>query len=182
MRLVATEYLSLDGVFEEPGHWSFPFFNEEAGQFKWSELQVSDALLLGRKTYEGFAAAWPTMTDTGEFGEKMNRMPKYVVSSTLDRVEWTGSKLVRGDVVGEVRRLKNEPGRDLLLSGSAQLFNSLMKENLIDLYRLMLHPIVLGKGRRLFADGVPEKTLDLTETKRFSSGITILEYTPARTL
>lgn len=111
MRLVATEYLSLDGVFEEPGHWSFPFFDNEAGQFKWAELQASDALLLGRKTYEGFAAAWPTMPGTGEFGEKTNSMTKYVVSSTLDKVEWTGSKLVKGDVASEMRKLKKEPGK-----------------------------------------------------------------------
>src|SRR5713101_3554801 len=93
----------------------------KAGQFKWAELQASDALLLGRKTYEGFAAAWPTMPGTGEFGEKMNSMTKYVVSSTLDKVEWTGSKLVKGDVASEMRKLKKEPGKNLLLSGSAQL-------------------------------------------------------------
>src|SRR4029077_20798180 len=123
MRLVATEYLSLDGVFEEAGRWSGPFFNAEAGQFKWDELKASDALLLGRKTYEGFAAAWPKMPGTGEFGEKMNSMPKYVISSTLDTVEWPGSRLLKGDVVEEVRKLKGAPGNDLLLSGSAQLFN-----------------------------------------------------------
>jgi len=180
MRLVATEYLSLDGIFEEPGHWSFPFFNDEAGQFKWAELQASDALLLGRNTYEGFAAAWPTMTNTGEFGEKMNGMTKYVISSTLDRVEWTGSKLVKGDVAEEVRKLKEEPGQDLLLSGSGQLFNALMRENLIDLYRFMLHPIVLGKGKRLFAEETDQSVLDLTETRQFASGIVILEYRPAK--
>jgi dihydrofolate reductase len=180
MRLVATEYLSLDGVFEEPGHWSGPFFNDEAGQFKWAELQASDALLLGRKTYEGFAAAWPTMPGTGAFGEKMNNMPKYVVSSTLDKLAWTGSKLIRGNVVEEVRKLKNQPGQDLLLSGSAQLFNALMKENLIDLYRIMLHPVVLGKGKRLFANDEAKRVLDLTNTKRFGKGITILEYGPAK--
>ena len=178
MRLVATEYLSLDGVFEEPGHWSGPFFNDEAGQFKWSELQASDALLLGRRTYEGFAAAWPSMPGTGEFGEKMNGMTKYVVSSTLDKVEWTGSRLLKGDPVEEVRKLKQQSGKDLLLSGSAQLFNALLRENLIDLYRVMLHPIILGKGKRLFAEG-PERVLTLTETKRFSAGIVILEYQPA---
>jgi dihydrofolate reductase len=182
MRLVATEYLSLDGVFEEPGQWSHPFFNDEAGRFKWGELQASDALLLGRKTYQGFAAAWPTMTDTGEFGEKMNGMAKYVISSTLDKVEWTGSKLVKGDVAAEVRKLKKEPGHDLLLCGSAQLFNALMRENLIDLYRFMLHPIVLGKGKRLFADGVDKRILDLAETKTFSSGIVIVEYGPSKRL
>ena len=181
MRLVATEYLSLDGVFEEPGKWSFPFFDEEAGQFKWNELQASDALLLGRNTYEGFAAAWPTMPGTGEFGEKMNSMPKYVVSSTLDKVEWAGSKLITGNVFDEVRKLKKAPGQDLLLSGSAQLFNALAQENLIDLYRFMLHPIILGKGKRLFADGVDRRVLTFTESKAFAAGIVILEYVPAKT-
>jgi dihydrofolate reductase len=180
MRLVATEYVSLDGVFEEPGHWSFPFFGEDAGQFKWAELQASDALLLGRKTYEGFAAAWPSMPNTGEFGEKMNSMTKYVVSSTLNKVEWTGSELIRGNVADEVRQLKARPGQDLLLSGSAQLLSTLMQDSLIDVYRIMLHPIVLGKGKRLFASGFDERSLDLTEIKRFSSGIVVLEYGPAR--
>src|SRR5437899_7813974 len=180
MRLVATEYLSLDGVFEEPGEWSGPFFNDEAGQFKWSELQASDALLLGRRTYQGFAAAWPSMTNTGEFGEKMNTMPKYVVSSTLNEVDWTGSKLVKGDVADEVRWLKKEPGGDLLLSGSAQLFNALMRENLIDLYRFMLHPIVLGTGARLFTDDAARTRMDLKEVKRFATGIVVLEFEPAK--
>ena len=178
MRLVATEYISLDGVFEEPGQWSFPFFNEEAGQFKWQELQASDALLLGRTTYEGFAAAWPTMTDTGEFGERMNSMAKYVVSSTLDELEWSGSRLITGDVVGEIDKLRRTPGADLLLSGSAQLFNALRRQNLIDLYRLMVHPIIVGKGRRLFDEGLDGQTLRLTETRQFGTGIVILEYTP----
>jgi len=180
MRLVATEYLSLDGVFEEPGHWSGPFFNEEAGQFKWAELQASDALLLGRKTYEGFSAAWPNMKGTGEFGVMMNTMTKYVVSPTLSKVDWPGSKLVKGDVAEEIRRLKREPGHDLLLSGSAEFFNASMKENLIDVYRFMVHPVVLGKGKRLFADGNDRRVLDLVETKRFSLGIVIMEYRPAR--
>src|SRR3989442_7969376 len=134
MRLVATEYLSLDGVFEEPGHWSGPWFSDEAGAFKWAELQNSDAQLLGRKTYEGFASAWPTMEGTGEFGEKMNTMPKYVVSSTLDKAEWTGSELIRGNVMEEVRKLKEQPGRDLLLARSGQLLNALLYENLIQVY------------------------------------------------
>ena len=179
MRLVATEYLSLDGVFEEPGQWSGPFFNEEAITFKWDELQTSDALLLGRQTYEGFAAAWPTMEGTGEFGEKMNTMPKYVVTSRSDKLDWTGSQAVQGDLAAEMRKLKQQPGQDLLLSGSAQLFNALMRENLIDLYRLMVHPIVLGKGKRLFAEDADQTTLKLVETKRFASGIVILEFEPA---
>src|SRR2546430_17599038 len=130
MRLVATEYISLDGVFEEPGRWSGPFFNDEAAQFKWNELQASEALLLGRKTYEGFAAAWPTMKGTGEFGERMNSMTKYVVSSTLAKTEWTGSRLIKTNAIEEIRTLKKAPGKDLLLSGSGQLVNALMRENL----------------------------------------------------
>ena len=179
MRLVATEYLSLDGVFEEPGHWSRPWFDDEAGQFKWNELQATDAQLLGRKTYEGFFSAWPKMEGTGEFGVKMNTMPKYVVSSTVKKAEWSGSKLIQGDVAGEVRKLKAQPGNDLLLAGSGQLFNALMKENLIDVYRFMVHPIVLGKGRRLFTDPTAERKLELTDMKRFAKGIVVLELVPA---
>ncbi|TMG08657.1 MAG: dihydrofolate reductase [Chloroflexi bacterium] len=180
MRLVATEYLSLDGVFEEPGKWSGPWFNDEAGRFKWDELQASDAQLLGRKTYEGFASAWPTMEGTGEFGEKMNTMPKYVVSTTLDKAEWPGSKLIKSNVMDEIRKLKEQPGKDLLLAGSGQLFNALVKENLIDLYRFMVHPVILGRGMRLFDDGAARRPLDLKETKRFASGIVILELEPAQ--
>jgi dihydrofolate reductase len=179
MRLVATEYLSLDGVFEEPGRWSFPFFGDEAAQFKWRELQASDALLLGRKTYEGFAAAWPTMEDTGEFGERMNGMPKYVVSSTLEQVDWTGSVLVRGGLATEIARLKDVPGGDLLLSGSGELLQGLRQANLIDLYRFMVHPVVLGEGARLFPDGFEPTTLALSHHEAFASGIVVLEYEPA---
>lgn len=178
MRLVATEFISLDGVFEEPGHWSIQFFNEEAARFKSDELQASDALLLGRRTYEGFAAAWPTMEGTGEFGERMNSMPKYVVTSTLDRLEWTGSQKVTGDVAAEIRKLKAAPGNDLLLSGSGQLFNAMMREDLIDLYRFMVHSIVVGKGARLF-DGEGRRKLELVETRPLGKGIVVLEYVPA---
>ena len=181
MRLVATEYLSLDGVFEEPGHWSGPWFNDEAVQFKWDELQAADAQLLGRKTYEGFFKAWPAMEGTGEFGVKMNSMPKYVVSSTLDRAEWSGSKLIKADVPAEVRKLKAQPGKDLVLAGSGQLFNSLMRDNLIDVYRFMVHPVVLGKGRKLFDDSSAQRNLELQEMKRFATGMVILELTPPQT-
>lgn len=181
MRLVATEYVTLDGVSEEPGHWSFPFFNEEASQFKWRELQASDALLLGRNTYEGFAAAWPKMEEqAGEFGVRMNTMPKYVVSSTLSKLDWPGSQLLKGDPIQEIRKLKDKPGKDLLLSGSMQLFNALINEDLIDIYRLMVHPIVLGKGKRLFPGPVDQRVLELVETQKFATGIVILEYRPAK--
>ena len=180
MRLVATEYVSLDGIFDEPGEWSFPYFNEEASDFKSAELQNADAQLLGRKTYEGFAKAWPTMEGTGDFGVKMNTMPKYVVTSTLKNLEWPGSKPVTGDIAAEVRKLKQQPGKDLLLAGSGQLFNFLMRENLIDVYRLMVHPIVIGRGNHLFAGTDDHKKLELVDSKRFATGIVILELRPAK--
>lgn len=177
MRLVATEYLSVDGVFEEPGLWSGPFFGADAGQFKWDELQASDAMLLGRKTYEGFAAAWPNYSDEVGFADRMNTMPKYVVSATLDKADWPGSELIKDDPIARIRELKQRPGRDLLLAGSGQLFNALRTENLIDVYRLMVHPIVLGSGPRLFSDG--KTVLALAGTRTLSTGIIINEYTPA---
>jgi dihydrofolate reductase len=176
MRLVATEYLSLDGVFEEPGHWSFPYFDDQAGQFKFDELNAADAQLLGRITYEGFANAWPTMEGTGDFGVKMNTMPKYVVTSTLKQLDWTGSKRISGDVEEEVRKLKAQPGRDLLLAGSGQLFRALSRAGLIDVYRFMVHPVFVGSGKRLFTDDTPKRELKLIDTKAFGKGIVVLEY------
>ena len=180
MRLVATEYVSLDGVFDEPGQWSSPYFNDEAMQFKSDELATADAQLLGRKTYEGFAKAWPTMEGTGDFGVKFNSMPKYVVTATLKKLDWTGSKPVTGDIAAEVRRLKAQPGQDLLLQGSGMLFNFLMRENLIDVYKLMVHPIVIGHGNQLFQGTDQHVPLKLTSSKSFATGIVVLELEPAR--
>jgi dihydrofolate reductase len=178
-KLVATEYVMLDGVMEEPGMWSFPFWNEEAMKFKSDELFASDALLLGRITYEGFAKAWPTMTDTGAFGERMNGTPKYVVSTTLQTLEWNNSHLLKGDAVEAVSDLKQQPGQDILLSGSGQLLRTLMPHDLVDEYRLMLHPIVLGSGKRLFPDESAKTTLRLVDAKTTSTGIVILTHHPA---
>lgn len=176
MRLVATEYLSLDGVFEEPGHWSFPYFDEQAARFKADELEATDAQLLGRKTYEGFAKAWPTMEGTGDFGVKMNTMPKYVVTKTLKKLEWSGSTPIHGNVEEEVEKLKAKPGRDLLLAGSGQLFRTLTNAGLIDVYRFMIHPVLLGKGKKLFTDEDQRQDLTLVDTKTFSKGIVVVEY------
>jgi dihydrofolate reductase len=176
MRLVATEYVSLDGVFEEPGRWSGPWFDEQAAAFKWEELQATDALLLGRVTYEGFAAAWPTFDDEVGFADKMNTMPKYVVSATLDKAEWTGSEILGPDLLAEIARLKAQPGGDLLLSGSGRLFRGLMAADVIDRYRFMVHPVVLGDGRRLFADEADRRALNLVSTTSFAAGIVVLEY------
>jgi len=179
MRLVATEYVSLDGIFDEPGQWSFPYFNEEAMKFKSDELDTADAQLLGRKTYEGFAKAWPAMEGTGDFGVKMNTMPKYVVTSTLTTLDWPGSTPISGDVAAEVTRLKEKPGKDLLLAGSGQLFRALMRENLIDVYRLMVHPIVIGRGNHLFGDADEHIRLQLVDSRQFATGIVVMELVPA---
>ncbi|HKC18471.1 MAG TPA: dihydrofolate reductase family protein, partial [Candidatus Dormibacteraeota bacterium] len=140
------------------------------------ELNATDAQLLGRLTYEGFARAWPTMEGTGDFGVKMNSMPKYVVTSTLEKLEWTGSKRIDGNIEEEVRKLKAQPGGDLLLAGSGQLFRALMGADLIDLYRFMVHPLIVGKGKRLFTDDDPRQELKLVDTKTFGKGIVVLEY------
>src|SRR5215216_3908407 len=158
-QVIASEFVSLDGVVEDPS-WTFQFSSEEQQKFKFDELFASDALLLGRVTYEGFAAAWPTMTDEVGFADKMNSMPKFVVSKTLEEpLEWNNSTLIKGDVAEEVSRL--------------------MQHDLIDEYRLMVFPVVLGSGKRLFKDGSGTKVLRLVDTKTFSSGVVVLSYQPA---
>jgi dihydrofolate reductase len=150
-RIVVTEFVSLDGVIEEPG-WTFDFDRgEEGGQFKWDELFGAEALLLGRVTYQGFAAAWPSM-DGDDFGKRMNSIHKYVVSSTLTDSDatWTNTTVVRGDVGNEIAKLKAQPGGDLLVEGSAQLVHTLTERGFGDEYRLMVFPIILGGGKRLF--------------------------------
>ena len=180
MRLVATEYLTIDGVMDEPGKWSFQFWSEESSKFKEQELQAADALLLGRITYEGFAAAWPSMKDTGDFGVRMNSIKKYVVSTTLKHPSWTNTTVIEGNAVDEINKLRAQPGKDLLLSGSGTLVRSLIPHDVIDEYRLMIHPIVLGRGKRLFHGDEPERVLQLTGVKQFASGVTVLSYEPKR--
>jgi dihydrofolate reductase len=187
-KLVASEFVSLDGVMEDP-RWTFQFSSEEQEKFKFDELFASDALLLGRVTYEGFAAAWPDMMQQyegprrkalQEFTDRMNSLPKYVVSTTLEEpLEWNNSTLIVGDVAEEVSRLKRRPGRDILIGGSGELVNTLMGHDLIDEYRLMVFPIVMGSGKHLFGEGSATKTLQLMETKSFGSGVVVLTYGPA---
>ena len=178
-RIVAAEYVSLDGVMEEPA-WTGPYFNEELGKAQLDLLFASDALLLGRVTYEGFAAAWPTMTDEQGFADRMNGLPKFVVSTTLQEAEWNNSTLIQGDVAQEVSGLKQQPGQDILIYGSADLVNTLMQHDLIDEYRLMVFPVVLGGGKRLFGDRSDPTTLKLAGTWTTSTGVAILTYEPAR--
>lgn len=161
-RLVITEFVTLDGVMEDPGGaegserggWAFQFERGPEGDaFKREELMAADTLLLGRRTYEGFAKAWPSMRDDSGFAERMNSIAKHVVSGTLSSAEWSNSTVVSGDPVAAVRRLKQQPGADILLAGSAQLAQALGQQRLVDEYRLMVFPVVLGAGKRLFADG-----------------------------
>ncbi|QUQ62987.1 dihydrofolate reductase family protein [Kutzneria sp. CA-103260] len=172
-RIVATEYVSLDGFMDEPGAWSMPYFSDEAGAFKWQELQESEAMLLGRHTYEGFAAAWPTMTDTGEFGERMNSMPKHVLSRTLTTLTWN-STLVDG--LDGIRKLVDGQGGDLLLAGSGQVFKLLAQHDLIDEYRFMIFPVILGDGQLpLFQPG-PRRALKLVDTLMLPHGVIVHSY------
>jgi dihydrofolate reductase len=181
-KIIVTEYVTLDGVMENPGGggWSFPFWNEEAAQYKFDELFASDALLLGRVTYEGFAQAWPSMTDEQGFADRMNSLPKYVVSTTLSEATWNNSRLIKENIVEEISRLKQQPGLDILVAGSADLVQTLMSHNLIDEYKLMVHPILVGTGKRLFKDGIDKLVLKLVEAKAFSSGIVVLTYRPTQ--
>jgi dihydrofolate reductase len=185
-RIVVTEFLSLDGVMEDPGGaegfqhggWTFRFQDPEGMSFKLTETLEHEALLLGRVTYEGFAAAWPSMTDDVGFAEKMNSMPKYVVSSTLGELEWNNSTLIAAEPMEEIARLKQADGGDILVAGSGTLVRALMAQGLIDEYRLMVFPIVLGSGRRLFGDTPEATTLELSECRRLGSGTVILIYHP----
>ena len=172
-RVVVTEFISLDGVIEDPGGaegyahggWAFEI-GDEGGSFKFDELKASDAQLLGRVTYEGFAKAWPTMEGTGAFGEKMNAMPKFVVSTTLKDPEWNNTTVLSGDLADEVGKLKQQFEGDILVAGSAQLVQSLLAGGLIDELRLMVFPVVLGAGKRLFAGGADATALKLVETRQ----------------
>jgi dihydrofolate reductase len=176
-KVVASTYVTLDGYIDEPGQWSFPFWSEEGSQFKAKELFASDALLLGRLTYEGFAAAWPTI-EAGEFSQKMNSMPKYVASRTLDTATWNAT-IIKGDVAEEVRKLKQEEGGDLLIGGSGQLIDFLTGHDLIDEYRLMIHPVVLGDGTKRLFNNVPRRTFALVGSESFPKGVVVNTYHPA---
>ena len=178
-RAIVSEFVSVDGVIEDPS-WTFQFSSEEQEQFKFDELSASDALLLGRVTYEGFAAAWPQMTEqTGEYGAMMNGYPKYVVSTTLEQAEWNNSTIIKENVSEEISRLKQQSGKDILVFGSGDLLNTLLEHDLVDEYRLMIFPVVVGSGKRLFGEGVDTTALKLLDTRTFGSGVVLLTYQPA---
>jgi dihydrofolate reductase len=185
-RIVVTEFVSLDGVVEGPGGgedyrhvgWSFEFNRgAEGDQFKLDETMTAEALLLGRVTYEGFASAWPSRD--GEFADKFNSMPKYVVSSTLKDPEWNNSTVLDGDVPTAVARLKEERDGDIYVHGSPQLVQTLIEHDLVDEIRLMVFPVVLGTGKRLFGDTTDKKKLRLVDSKVVGEGVAILVLQPA---
>jgi dihydrofolate reductase len=175
-KVVVTEFMSLDGVMEEPA-WTAPYWNDDIAKFKGDEQDTSDALLLGRVTYQGFAAAWPESTDEG--ADIMNNLPKYVVSTTLDKVEWNNSRLIKDNIVEEITKLKQQDGQDILVYGSATLVQTLMQHDLVDRYRLLVYPVVVGKGKRLFQEGTTA-TLKLVETQSLGSGVAALVYERAQ--
>jgi dihydrofolate reductase len=186
-RIIATEFVSLDGVVEAPGGdedfeyagWSFEIERgEEGNKFKLDETSESDALLLGRKTYEGFAAAWPSRT--GEFADKFNRMPKYVVSSTVGTPEWSNTTVLRGDLAQEVGRLRERHSGPVVVHGSPTLVQGLLERDLLDELRLMVYPVILGKGKRLFGSTTKKKPMRLRSSKLVGDGVEILIYEAVR--
>jgi dihydrofolate reductase len=181
-RIIATDYMSLDGVIQDPvgmegsglGDWTGPFSRGPDGdKFKHDELAEADALLFGRLTYDGFAAVWPTVE--GEFAQRMNSLPKYVASRSLKSAAWNNTTIIGRDLVGEAKALKAEPGRDVLIYGSASIVHALMPHRLVDEYRLMIYPIVLGRGKRLFPSGT-QSVMTLAECRTFNDGIVLLRY------
>jgi dihydrofolate reductase len=186
-RIVVSEFISVDGVIEDPGGaedfehggWAFEIARgDEVDRFKLDETMESDALLLGRTTYEGFAEAWPSRE--GEFADKFNNMPKYVVSTTLSDPEWTNTTVISGDVAAEVARIRDEIDGDIVVHGSASLAQTLLENDLVDELRLMVFPVVLGDGKRLFGDTRDKMALDLADSKVVGDGVSILVYQPAK--
>jgi dihydrofolate reductase len=182
-RIVVTEFVSMDGVMEDPGGsesfrhggWSFEVSRgDEGDKFKLDETMASDALLLGRATYEGFAEAWPTRD--GEFADRFNSMPKYVVSSTLENPEWTNSTVLEGDLGEAVAKLKEEHEGDIVVHGSATLVQALVESGLVDELRLMVYPVVLGTGKRVFGETSDKRRFKLVDLKVVGDGVVILVY------
>jgi dihydrofolate reductase len=181
-KVVASEFVSLDGVVESPEKWHFPYFNDQMGDAIGAAMASSDSMLMGRVLYEEWAAFWPNQDpDENPVAARMNGVRKYVVSTTLEEpLEWQNSTLIGDNVAEEISRLKEQPGKDISISGSPTLVRSLLEEDLLDELRLMVHPIVVGSGKRLFEDGGDQKALQLVDSKIFSTGVVYLSYQPAQ--
>ena len=179
-KMVAGLFISLDNVSETPDQWHFPYFNDEMGEAVDKQMAASDAMLLGRVTYQEFASYWPNQSSADvDIADHMNNTPKFVVSSTLDSVEWQNSTLIKGDVAAELTKLKQQPGRDISIVGSGTLVRTLLRDGLLDELQLLVHPIVVGRGKRLFTDESGQKPLQLVDAKTFSTGVLSLTYRPA---
>ena len=179
-KVIALELVSVDGVMEKPEEWSFSYSNDEMAEANASGMADSDAMLLGRVTYEEFASYWPYQNSADQpFTDYLNDTPKYVVSTTLEEpLEWQNSTLIKGNVAEQIAKLKRQPGKDITILGSATLVGSLLADDLLDELRLMVHPVVLGRGKRLFADEGDRKPLELVDSKTFSTGVLYLTYRP----
>ena len=180
--IVASEFVTLDGVMESPEKWQLgegmQFFSDDMAKYSLDQVKSADSLLLGRVTYELFAGAWPSIQDEEGFADRMNSLPKHVVSSTLKEAEWNAT-LIGKNVMDEIAQLKMESGQDILLLGSAELVRSLTEAGLIDEYRIWVHPVVYGRGKRLFKNGTGATVLALTSTRTFESGVVMLTYKPS---
>jgi dihydrofolate reductase len=180
-KIVAGLFISLDGVVESPDKWQFPYFNDQMGAEVGAQMDAADAMLLGRVTYQEFASYWPSAPADDPFTARMNGTPKYVVSTTLDTVAWQNSTLINGNVGAEITRLKQQPGKNIGITGSATLVRSLLRDGLLDELRLLVHPVVVGGGKRLFEGMGEQVALTLVESRTFSTGVLALTYTPAGT-
>ncbi|MEV0151725.1 MULTISPECIES: dihydrofolate reductase family protein [unclassified Nonomuraea] len=175
-KIVAGLFISLDGVVESPETWHFPYFNDEMGQIVGEQMQAADAMLLGRRTYEAFAAYWPNPEpEAADMAEHMNGTPKYVVTSTLETASWANTTIISGDVTARLKELKDQPGKDIGITGSATLVRSLLRDGLLDELRLLIHPIVVGGGVKLFADG-EQVPLRLLDSRTLETGVIYATY------
>lgn len=190
MKIVVSEFLTLDGVMQGPGNdepdfdrrgWNLRYMDETGEAYKKDELLNAEGFLLGEVTYLGLGRSWPHI-EMGVISEKMNGLKKYVVSATLtpEQLTWNNSEQIKDNVVEEIKKLKETPGKDLLVYGSSVLVQMLIQNNLVDEYRLMVHPVILGEGKKLFKDGLDQKALTLVETKTTPSGVVILTYVPEK--
>jgi dihydrofolate reductase len=178
-KVVAGLFISLDGVVEAPETWHFPYFNDEMGQAVGAQIAESDTMLLGRRTYEEFASYWPNQGSDVELADVMNGTPKLVASTTLKELDWQNSTLIEGDVAEALTELKAGPGKDISITGSPTLVRSLLGAGVLDELRLLVHPIVVGTGKRLFPDGTDRAPLRLAKSETFSTGVLSLTYVPA---
>ena len=180
-KVTAGLFVSLDGVTESPEKWQLPYFNDEMGEAVGAAMAAADAMLLGRVTYQEFASYWPGVSSEDQpFADHMNNTPKYVVSTALEEpLEWNNSTLIKGNLVEEIARLKRQPGKNIGITGSVTLVQSLLEQDLLDELGLMIHPVVVGSGKRLFEEGGDPKKLKLVESKTFSTGVVCLTYQPA---